>query len=68
MNANELRIGNIVSINNKEQLPQLFGAILIFYCDNCSNEILFKELYKQDSDIFDDFIYLCPYCGGWVTI
>ena len=45
-----------------------YEELNIFYCDNCSNGILFKELYKQDSDIFDDFIYLCPYCGGWVTI
>ncbi len=39
-----------------------------FFCDSCGNELLLKDLYRQKSDIFNDFIYLCPYCGGWVTI
>ena len=34
-----------------------YEELNIFCCDNCSNEILFKELYKQESDIFNDFIY-----------
>lgn len=39
----------------------------IFYCMNCSNELTYKELYKQKSDLYPyDEILICIYCGSWV--